>query len=37
MEAHETDARLRRAVAALRQKALRLEILGSFPASTPVE
>jgi chorismate mutase / prephenate dehydratase len=37
MEAHETDARLRRAVATLGKKALRLEILGSFPASTPVE
>lgn len=37
MEAHETDARLRRAVAALEKKALRLEILGSFPATTPVE
>jgi chorismate mutase / prephenate dehydratase len=37
MEAHETDARLRRAVAALQKKALRLEILGSFPAGTPVE
>ncbi|MBN2473158.1 MAG: prephenate dehydratase [Pirellulales bacterium] len=33
MEGHETDARLRRAVAALKRKALRLEILGSFPAS----
>jgi chorismate mutase / prephenate dehydratase len=37
MEAHETDARLRRAVATLGKKALRLEILGSFPAGTPVE
>lgn len=37
MEAHETDARLRKAVAALGKKALRLEILGSFPATTPVE
>jgi chorismate mutase/prephenate dehydratase len=36
MEGHETDARLRRVVAALRQKALRLEILGAFPASRPV-
>ena len=32
MEGHETDARLRRAIAALEQKTLRLEILGSFPA-----
>jgi chorismate mutase / prephenate dehydratase len=37
MEGHETDAHLRRAVAALQKKALRLEILGSFPATTPVE
>jgi chorismate mutase/prephenate dehydratase len=33
MEGHETDARLRRVVSALRQKALRLEILGAFPVS----
>jgi chorismate mutase/prephenate dehydratase len=31
MEGHETDTRLRRAVTALERKALRLEILGSFP------
>ncbi len=31
MEGHETDIRLKRAVAALEKKALRLEILGSFP------
>jgi chorismate mutase / prephenate dehydratase len=37
MEAHETDAAVRRAVATLGKKALRLEILGSFPATTPVE
>ncbi len=37
MEAHETDARVRRAVAALGKKALRLETLGSFPAGTPVD
>ncbi len=36
MEGHETDARLRRVVTALRRKALRLEILGAFPASHPV-
>lgn len=35
MEGHETDARLRRAVTALRRKALRLEILGAFPATGP--
>jgi chorismate mutase/prephenate dehydratase len=37
MEGHETDPSLRRAVATLGRNALRLEILGSFPASTPVE
>ncbi len=37
MEAHETDARVRRAMAALGKKALRLEILGSFPATAPVD
>ncbi len=33
MEGHETDDVLQRAVSALRRKALRLEILGSFPAT----
>ncbi len=33
LEGHETDARLRRALAALKQRTLRLEVLGSFPAS----
>ena len=37
MEGHESDAHLRRAVANLGKKALRLEILGSFPATTAVE
>ena len=37
MEAHETDARFRRAMATLGKKALRLEILGSFPATAPVD
>jgi len=37
MEAHETDARCRRAMATLGKKALRLEILGSFPATAPVD
>ncbi|NLY01356.1 MAG: prephenate dehydratase [Rhodopirellula sp.] len=32
MEGHETDARIRRTVAALGRKTTRLEILGSFPA-----
>ena len=37
MEGHESDRHLCSAVAALGKKALRLEILGSFPATTPVE
>ncbi len=37
MEGHQSDARLRRAVAALKRKSLRLEILGSFPATVAVE
>ena len=37
MEGHESDAHLRRAVGSLKKKALRLEILGSFPATTAVE
>jgi chorismate mutase / prephenate dehydratase len=37
MEAHETDPRFRRAMAILGKKALRLEILGSFPATAPVD
>ena len=37
MEGHQDDLRLRRAVAALESKALRLEILGSFPATGIVE
>jgi len=37
MEAHQTDGRFRRAIAMLRRKAVRLEILGSFPATTTVE
>jgi chorismate mutase/prephenate dehydratase len=37
MEAHETDARFRRAMATLGKKALRLEILGSFPATAAVD
>jgi chorismate mutase / prephenate dehydratase len=36
MEGHRTDVRFRRAVVALERKALRLEILGSFPAADPV-
>lgn len=37
MEGHPSESRLRRAAAALRRKVLRLEILGSFPATAPVE
>jgi chorismate mutase/prephenate dehydratase len=37
MEAHESDARFRRAMATLGKKALRLEILGSFPATAAVD
>ena len=35
MEGHQTDAQVERAVSALEGKALRLEILGSFPATEP--
>ncbi len=34
LEGHESDARLRRAIAILQQRTLRLEILGSFPIGT---
>ncbi len=37
IEAHETDARFRRAMTMLGKKALRLEILGSFPATAAVD
>ena len=37
MEGHQNDLRLRRAVASLARKTLRLEILGSFPATGIVE
>jgi chorismate mutase/prephenate dehydratase len=37
MEAHESDPRCRRAMASLGKKALRLEILGSFPATAAVD
>ena len=37
MEGHQSDARLRHAVAALEKKTSRLEILGSFPAGVAVE
>jgi prephenate dehydratase len=37
MEGHESDANLRRAVATLERTTQRLEILGSFPATEPVD
>lgn len=37
MEGHETDAGVRKAVSTLRSKALRLEILGSFPVAKAEE
>ena len=37
LEGHETDTRVRRATMALQQKTLRLEILGSCPATTREE
>lgn len=37
MEGHETDVRLRRTLAALKNKTLRLEVLGSFPAAEPID
>jgi chorismate mutase / prephenate dehydratase len=37
MEGHESDANLLRAIAMLERITLRLEILGSFPATTPVD
>jgi chorismate mutase/prephenate dehydratase len=37
LEGHETDVRVRRAIATLQKKALRLEVLGSFPIGPAVE
>ncbi len=37
MEGHETDVRLRRTLAALKNKTLRLEVLGSFPAGEIID
>ena len=37
MEGHESDANLQRAIASLKQMTLRLEVLGSFPATPPVD
>jgi len=37
MEGHETDIRVRRALAALKNKTLRLDVLGSFPAAEIID
>ena len=37
MEAHPTEPRFRRAMAALQRKAIRLEVLGAFPVTEAVE
>jgi prephenate dehydratase len=37
MEGHELDARIRKAVAALGRKAIRLEVLGSYAKLAPVD
>lgn len=37
LEGHETDVRVRRALAALERKTLQLKILGSYPVTTPGE
>lgn len=37
LEGHQSDPRVRRAVDSLAKKTLRLEVLGSFPASLPGE
>lgn len=36
-EGHENDARVKRAIAALAKKAVRLEILGSYPKAEPLD
>jgi len=36
LEGHESELRVRRAIAALQRKSLRLELLGSYPAVSPV-
>lgn len=37
LEGHESDARVRRAIQALQRKTVRMEILGSYPTTLPVE
>jgi chorismate mutase/prephenate dehydratase len=37
IEGHEDDARVRKAIAALDRKALRLDVLGSYAKMAPVE
>jgi chorismate mutase/prephenate dehydratase len=36
LEGHEQDARFGRAVAALKRRTLRMEVLGSYPVDTPI-
>jgi chorismate mutase/prephenate dehydratase len=36
LDGHETDAKVKKAIAALEKKTLRLEVLGSYPRSEPV-
>jgi prephenate dehydratase len=37
LEGHETDSRVRRALANLQRRTLRMEVLGSYPATGPVD
>jgi chorismate mutase/prephenate dehydratase len=37
LEGHEVDARVRKAIAALERKAVRLEILGSYAKLSPID
>lgn len=37
MEGHENDARVKRTIAALQRKAVRLEVIGSYPRSDPID
>ena len=37
LEGHEADARVRKAIAALERKAVRLDVLGSYAEIAPVE
>ena len=37
MEGHQNDSRVRRALAALQRKTVRLEVLGSYAKSEPLD